>query len=151
MGEAYRESLVELIQELGVDDNIKFINKYLSLEELGEVLYMADVYLTPYPHRHQAVSGTLSFAIGCGRAIVSTPYDYALEVLADGRGLIASNADSEELASLIDKILSDPQLKEQLEKNAGKLGKTMTWPQVGKKYVNIIKTILEPKVRSEVF
>jgi len=112
---------------------------------------MADVYLTPYPHRHQAVSGTLSFAIGCGRAIVSTPYDYALEVLADGRGLIASNADSEELASLIDKILSDPQLKEQLEKNAGKLGKTMTWPQVGKKYVNIIKTILEPKVRSEVF
>jgi len=151
MGEAYRESLVELIQALGVDDNIKFINKYLSLEELGEVLYMADIYLTPYPHRHQAVSGTLSYAIGCGRAIVSTPYDYALEVLADGRGLVASDAEPEELASLIDKILSNPQLKEQLEKKAGKLGKSMTWPQVGKRYVSILENIMHTKAKREVF
>jgi len=151
MGEAYRESLVELIQALEVDDNIKFINKYLSLEELGEILYMADVYLTPYPHRHQAVSGALSYAIGCGRAIVSTPYDYALEVLADGRGLIASDADPEELASLIDKILSNPKLKEQLEQKAAKLGRTMTWPQVGKKYVAIINNIMQLSAKSEVF
>lgn len=151
MGEAYRESLVDLIQTLGVDDNIKFINKYLSLEELGEVLYMADVYLTPYPHRHQAVSGTLSYAIGCGRAIVSTPYDYALEVLADGRGLIANDADPEELAFLIDRILSNPQLKDQLEKKADKLGKTMTWPQVGKRYVNIIENIMQTEAERKVF
>jgi len=151
MGEAYRESLVDLIQALRVDDNIKFINKYLSLEELGEVLYMADVYLTPYPHRHQAVSGTLSYAIGCGRAIVSTPYDYALEVLADGRGLIAKDADPKELASLVDMILSNPQLKEQLEKKAGKLGKTMTWPQVGKRYVNIIENIMRAEAERKVF
>ncbi len=151
MGEAYRESLVDLIQALRVDDNIKFINKYLSLEELGEVLYMADVYLTPYPHRHQAVSGTLSYAIGCGRAIVSTPYDYALEVLADGRALIAKDADPKELASLVDMILSNPQLKEQLEKKAGKLGKTMTWPQVGKRYVNIIENIMRAEAERKVF
>ena len=151
MGEAYRESLVELIQTLGVDDNIKFINKYLSLEELGEVLYMADVYLTPYPHRHQAVSGTLSYAIGCGRAIVSTPYDYALEVLAEGRGLVASDADPEELAQLIDKIFSNPKLKERLEQRAGKLGKTMSWPQVGKRYVDIIGNIMQLHAKSEVF
>lgn len=151
MGEAYRESLVDLIQTLKVDDNIKFINKYLSLEELGEVLYMADVYLTPYPHRHQAVSGTLSYAIGCGRAIVSTPYDYALEVLSDGRGLIATDANPEELASLIDMILSNPKLKEQLEKKADKLGKTMTWPQVGKRYVNIIKNIMQTEAERKVF
>ncbi len=151
MGEAYRESLVDLIQTLEVDDNIKFINKYLSLEELGEVLYMADVYLTPYPHRHQAVSGTLSYAIGCGRAIVSTPYDYALEVLADGRGLIATDANPEELASLIDMILSNSQLKEQLEKKADKLGKTMTWPQVGKRYTNIIENIMQTEAERKVF
>jgi glycosyltransferase involved in cell wall biosynthesis len=67
---------------------------------------MTDVYFTPYPHRNQAVSGTLSYAIGCGRAIVSTPYDYSLEVLADGKGLISSEAEPSELAMLIDKVLS---------------------------------------------
>lgn len=151
MGEAYRDSLVNLIQALEVDNNIRFINKYLSIEELGEVLYMADVYLTPYPHRNQAVSGTLSYAVGCGRAIVSTPYDYALEVLADGRGLIANDANPEELASLIDKILSDHQLKENLEEKASKLGKTMTWPQVGKRYVSIIENIMQTEAERKVF
>ena len=112
---------------------------------------MADVYLTPYPNRSQAVSGTLAYAIGCGRAIVSTPYDYSLEVLADGRGLIASKADPEELASLIDMILSNQQLKEELEKKSGKLGKTMTWPQVGKNYSNIIENILQARVKRKVF
>lgn len=112
---------------------------------------MADVYLTPYPHRHQAVSGTLSYAIGCGRAIVSTPYDYALEVLAEGRGLVASDADPEELAQLIDKIFSNPKLKERLEQRAGKLGKTMSWPQVGKRYVDIIGNIMQLHAKSEVF
>ena len=62
----------------------------------------------PYPNRNQAVSGTLSFAIGCGRAIVSTPYDYSLELLANNRGLVASKADPNELAALIDSILSSP-------------------------------------------
>ncbi|MDD4569438.1 MAG: glycosyltransferase family 4 protein [Tepidanaerobacteraceae bacterium] len=151
MGEVYRESLVDLIQTLGVDDNIKFINKYLSLEELGEVLYMADVYLTPYPNRNQAVSGTLAYAIGCGRAIVSAPYDYSLEVLSNGRGLVASKADPEELASLIDMVQSNPQLKEQLEKKADKLGKTMSWPQVGKRYVNIIENVLQANAERKVF
>lgn len=74
-----------------------------------------------------------------------------LEVLADGRGLIAKDADPEELASLIDMILSNPQLKEQLEKKADKLGKTMTWPQVGKRYVNIIETIMQTEAKRKVF
>jgi len=151
IGETYRESLVELIQTLNVDDNIKFINKYLSLDELGEVLYMADVYLTPYPNRNQAVSGALAYAIGCGRAIVSTPYDYSLEVLDNERGLIAPEASPEELASLIDKVLSNPQLKEELERKANKLGKTMAWPQVGKKYVDILENILLTGVERKVF
>ncbi|MGI6424533.1 MAG: glycosyltransferase [Tepidanaerobacteraceae bacterium] len=151
MGETYRESLVELIQTLNVDDNIKFINKYLSLDELGEVLYMADVYLTPYPNRNQAVSGALAYAIGCGRAIVSTPYDYSLEVLDNERGLIASEASPGELASLIDKVLSNPQLKEELERKANKLGKTMAWPQVGKKYVDILENILLTGVERKFF
>lgn len=142
-GEIYRESLEKLVDNLNLHDNVRFVNKYLTIEEIGDYLYMTDVYLTPYPGRHQAVSGTLSYAIGCGRAIVSTPYDYSLEVLGNGRGLVASQADSEELACLIDRILKDPALKSQLEKKAGKLGKTMTWPQVAKSYVEVIEGLLQ--------
>jgi len=151
MGESYRDSLVELIQDLELDDNIRFINKYISLEELGEVLYMTDVYLTPYPNKDQAVSGTLAYAVGCGRAIVSTPYEYAKEVLSDGRGLIASQPDPKELASLIDMLISNPQLRTQLENKTAKLGNTMTWPQVGKQYVDIIESIFQTKVAERVF
>lgn len=79
------------------------------------------------------------------------PYDYALEVLAEGRGLVASDADPEELAQLIDKIFSNPKLKERLEQRAGKLGKTMSWPQVGKRYVDIIGNIMQLHAKSEVF
>ncbi|ADL08434.1 glycosyltransferase family 4 protein [Thermosediminibacter oceani] len=146
-GEVYRESLEELVDSLKLHDNVRFANKFLSFEELGDFLYMTDVYLTPYPGRHQAVSGTLSYAIGCGRAIVSTPYDYSLEMLANGRGLVASDADSGELARLIDMVLGDPLLKSQLEKKAANLGKSMTWPQVAKSYVEIIEEILQPNYR----
>lgn len=151
MGETYRDSLLDLIEKVNVKDNIKFINRYISLEELGEILYMTDVYLTPYPHRNQAVSGTLSFAVGCGRAIVSTPYDYSLEILADGRGLVASETNPEELAALIDRILSNPQLKAQLEKRTMKLGRTMLWPEVAKSYVRIMQGILQVNAERKVY
>lgn len=143
MGETYRDSLIDLVERLNMEDNVKFINRYVSLRELGEILYMTDVYLTPYPNRDQAVSGTLSYAIGCGRAIVSTPYSFSLEFLANDRGLISSKADPEELAILIDKILSNPKLKKKLETNTAKLGQTITWPQVGKKYVKVLSKILK--------
>lgn len=151
MGEAYRDSLIDLIESLDMGNNIKFINRYTSIEELGEILYMTDVYFTPYPHRNQAVSGTLSYAIGCGRAIVSTPYEYSLEVLSDGKGLIASSADPAELASLIDTILTNPKLKADLEEKASKLGKTMIWPNVGKSYVEVLENILRVKIERKVF
>lgn len=151
MGESYRESLLDLIERVHVEDNIKFINRYISLEELGEILYMTDVYLTPYPHRNQAVSGTLSYAIGCGRAVVSTPYDYSMEVLAEGRGLVASESNPEEIAILIDRILSNPRLKALLEKKASKLGKTMQWPEVAKNYVNILQSILQVNAERRVY
>jgi glycosyltransferase involved in cell wall biosynthesis len=139
MGESYRESLLQLVEELDMENNIRFINSFVSIQELGRILYMTDVYLTPYPNRNQAVSGTLSFAIGCGRAIVSTPYDYSLELLANNRGLVASKADPNELAALIDSILSSPKLKSELEKNAQKLGAKMSWPNVAKNYIHIIE------------
>lgn len=146
-GEVYRDSLLKLVEQLSLQENVYFINKYISLEELGEILYMTDVYLTPYPGRHQAVSGTLSYAIGCGRAIVSTPYEYSLEMLKNERGLVSSSPDPDQLSLLIEKVLSDEILKAKLEKNAAKLGETMLWPNVAKSYIEIIEELLGVKLK----
>lgn len=147
-GESYRESLISLVENMCLKNNIEFINHYLSLDELGDYLYMTDVYLTPYPNRNQAVSGTLTYAVGCGRAIVSTPYDYALEILGNGRGLIADSTNNYmELASLIEKIIVNPTLKRSLEDRALKLGKTMTWTNVAKQYINLMGILIQGNMR----
>lgn len=141
-GEKYRQMLEDLVDELGLSRNVIFVNKYLSNEELGEYLYMSDIYLSPYPNKDQAVSGTMAFAIGCGRAIVSTPYAYACEFLDRGRGLLANNADPDELAHLLIKILAEPELKMKLQEKALKLGRTWIWPNIGKKYTSLLKQLL---------
>ena len=151
-GESYRDSLVKLVEHLGLKDNIEFINHYLSMEELGDYLYMTDVYLTPYPNRSQAVSGTLTYAVGCGRAIVSTPYDYALDILSNNRGLISENTNSPgELAGLIGSILDNPTLKRGLESRAAKRGKTMTWTNVAKQYINLMGVLIQGNMRGSKF
>jgi len=142
-GESYRNMLEELVAQLGLQDNVVFVNKYLSDEELGEYLYMTDIYLSPYPNRDQAVSGTMAFAMGCGRAIVSTSYAYAEEVLAAGRGLLAPEATPEELAQLINRILGDDTLKAQLQQQAWELGKDWSWPSIGRQYTELFNLILD--------
>ncbi len=141
-GEKYRQMLINLVSELGIDNNVIFINKFLSDAELGEYLYMTDIYLSPYPNMDQAVSGTMAFAMGCGRAIVSTPYAYASEVLMDGRGLLSRQASPQELAHLMETILNDEQLKKRLQKKSSELGKNWTWPNVGKQYSGFFKSIM---------
>ncbi|MFA7149143.1 MAG: glycosyltransferase, partial [Syntrophomonadaceae bacterium] len=87
-GESYRDSILQLVEELKLQDNVLFVNHFLDIGEIGDYLYMTDIYLSPYPNMDQAVSGPLSFAVGCGRAIIATPYQYAREILAQGRGLV---------------------------------------------------------------
>jgi glycosyltransferase involved in cell wall biosynthesis len=148
-GERYREMLNRLIASLNLNDHVCYVNHYMGQEELGDYLYMTDIYLSPYPNRDQAVSGTLCFAIGCGRAIVSTPYEYALEMLEDGqRGLIAEDATPAKIAVLLDRVLSNPVLKAHLERKTARLGKTISWPYVAAQYANLATSIVNLRIAS---
>lgn len=148
-GEHYREMLNGLIADLDLCDHVKFINHFMENEELGDYLYMTDIYLSPYPNRDQAVSGTLAFAIGCGRAVVSTPYEYALAMLAEEqRGLIAADATPENIAILLDRVLSNSVLKAHLERKTARLGKTISWPYVAGQYVNLATGIVNSRIVS---
>lgn len=141
-GEHYRQKLTELVDKLQISDNVIFVNKFLSDKELGEYLYMTDIYLSPYPNMDQAVSGTMAFAMGCGRAVVSTPYAYAREALNEGRGLLSDSADPHQLAELVERILNDHGLQKKLQKKALELGEGWTWPNVGKQYSRFFRQIL---------
>lgn len=144
-GEKYRHMLEELVKKLGLEEQVLFVNKFLDDEELGQYLYLTDIYLSPYPNLDQAVSGTMAFALGCGRAIVSTPYAYAKEMLDKGTGLLSKGTEPEELAQLMKKILADRSLKLRLQDKALRLGKSWTWNNVGKQYVKLSQSILRPE------
>ncbi|MEN6391651.1 MAG: glycosyltransferase family 4 protein [Syntrophomonas sp.] len=134
-GESYRNMLEELIDELNLKGHVSFVNRFLSLDELGDYLSMSDIYLSPYPNMNQAVSGTMAFALGCGRAIVSTPYEYALEMLQGGkRGVLALSPRPDHLALALSKVLDDEQVQAGLEINAERMGKRMLWPYVAEQY-----------------
>jgi len=129
-GEAYRDRLKELASELGVADNVRFIDEFVEHDRLIEYLQAADIYATPYLNPAQITSGTLSYAVGVGKAVVATPYVHATEILADGHGVLVPFKDSEGFAREIDRLLSSRRDRERLSERAYARGRTMIWPRL---------------------
>jgi len=133
-GESYRETLVQLIAECGLQNNVALVDHYLEFDELINYLGATDIYLTPYTNPVQIVSGTLAYAVGCGKAIVSTPYLYAQELLAHQRGFLTPFRDSDALAEAVLELLDDRWLRRATERRAYRFGRQMTWPNVAEEY-----------------
>lgn len=141
-GERYREKLEGLVQQYGIAQNVRFVNRYLTKQEIVDYLALSDIYLTPYLGKDQAVSGTLAYAAGSGKAIVSTPYRYAEEMLADGRGLLAAFRDAGSIASAVERILDAPEAARQMERKMRALGRGMFWDRVARKYETMFRAVL---------
>src|SRR5205085_6806537 len=129
-GERYRLSLERLARTLGIDRHVIFYNRFVELKELTEFIRAADVYVTPYLNPAQVTSGTLAYAFGCGKAVISTPYWHAEELLADGRGVLVPFGDSEAIAREICGLLSDETRRHAMRKRAYMLGREMIWSNV---------------------
>ncbi len=135
-GEAYRRALQEQVRTLKLADHVEFVDRFVGKTELGRWLQAADVFVTPYPNLDQTVSGTLSYAMGAGKAIVSTPYAYASELLAGGRGILVK-ADPAALAASLVALLNDRGRRATLGARAHAYSRPMLWHEVGRRYLEL--------------
>jgi glycosyltransferase involved in cell wall biosynthesis len=142
-GEEYREHLINLAQSLNVSDNLVFINRYVTEQDLVNYLSAADIYVSPYLNEAQITSGTLAYAMGAGAAVVSTPYWHAKELLADGRGRLFNFKDEDQLANIVNELLNDPQQLQTIKDKAYSYGLSLRWPAVGKHYLRIIRKVAD--------
>ncbi|MGI8968569.1 MAG: glycosyltransferase family 4 protein [Chloroflexota bacterium] len=140
-GEAYRNSLIELAKELGVQKHVRFNNRFLSNSELIRYLAATDVYIMAYLNKDQIVSGTLAYAVGCGKAVVATPFTYAKELLSDGRGVIVPFKDPDAIAVGVNSLLGDRRKLLQMEDRAYRFSRPMTWPNVARMYLELFRYV----------
>lgn len=134
-GETYRLSLQWLAHEKGVESNVIFYNRFVSLEELVEFISVADIYITPYLNAAQITSGTLAYTLGAGKAVISTPYWYAEEMLAEERGTLVPFGDPAALAEQVLDLLDNETKRHAMRKRAYLFGREMIWPQVARRYL----------------
>lgn len=140
-GEEYRVFLMRLVNSLHLENHVIFLNEFINERDLFKYLCASDIYITPYLNEAQITSGTLSYAVGVGLAVISTPYWHAAELLAEGRGLLFNFGDSVQLASTLTELLDNPQELANLKKNAYDHGRKITWSRTGEKYVALAEML----------
>ena len=141
-GEEYRLSLERLVKSKGLEENVVFYDHFVSLEQLTRFLVAADIYITPYLAKEQITSGTLAYAMACGKAIISTPYWYAEELLAEGRGRLVPFHDPDAMAVELRRLLGDETERDLLRKRAYEFGRQMVWREVASHYVEAFRHAL---------
>ena len=134
-GDRYRLQLEALAMELGVEENVVFHNRFFSPQEMASLVGSADIYITPYCHEAQAVSGTLAYAMGAGKSIISTPYWHAAELLADGRGALVPFEDSDAIAATAIELLDNDTARQAMRTSAYIYGRQMVWNRVAQSYM----------------
>ena len=141
-GEEYRVNLRRMVDALGLEDHVMFQNRFVNLEELCEFLGMADIYVTPYLKREQITSGTLAYSLGAGKAVVSTPYWYAEEMLAEDRGVLVPFNDPTALANGLIDLLDDNVRIHVIRKNAYDFCRSMIWQEVSRRYIALFQEVI---------
>ena len=142
-GERYRRELELRVRRLGLTEHVLFVNRFVDLDTLCRYIGASDLYITPYLSREQVVSGTLSYALAMGKAIVSTPYWYAEELLADGRGVLVPFKDPKALSEAILALVRDPARLDAIRRSAYAFGRRMVWSEVAKAYVALFERVKE--------
>lgn len=137
-GEAYRESLVARVHALGIEDHVVFLDQFVDQATLLGFIAMCDVYVTPYLNEAQMTSGTLAYSFGLGKAVVSTPYWHARELLADGKGILVPFLDPAALSAAISGLLTDDTLRDAMRARAYAASRSMTWAPTAKRYIETI-------------
>jgi len=137
-GERYRLSLAERARELGVEANLRLIDRFLELPDLLDYIAATDIYVTPYQNEAQISSGTLAYAMGLGKPVVSSPYWYARELLSDGRGLLVPFGDPRGFSGAINALLGDDSQRAGIEARALRAGAQMRWSVVGNRYASLL-------------
>ncbi len=141
-GEEYRIFLTGLVKSLHLEEHVIFLNKFIDEQDLFKYLCASDIYITPYLNEAQITSGTLSYAVGVGSAVISTPYWHAAELLAEGRGRLFNFNDTDGLTTTLTELLDKPAVLNELRRKAYDHGRKITWPKTGEKYLELIMEAL---------
>jgi glycosyltransferase involved in cell wall biosynthesis len=141
-GEKYRNELTKLVSELGLEEHVRFTNRFITKRELIKFLQATDIYITPYISPNQISSGTLIYAMGAGKAVVSTPYYHAMEVLSNERGILCRFEDSASIAESVNRLLNE-NFRSEVQRKAYKYSRRFLWKNVAQKYLKIINAIIE--------
>ena len=147
-GDAYRIMLQQLVRKLGIGEHVIFQNRFVELKELCEYLGIADIYVTPYLEETQITSGTLAYAMGTGKAVISTPYWYAAEMLAEGRGRIVPFGNSDAMAEQVIGLLNNDVERHAMRKKAYTFSRDMVWKEVSRKYLQVFSEVRQNRTRN---